>query len=181
MLCAVNIRSCKSSSAIFNSLWRDDAFHLSVTGWWVFTNEKPPSAYFSRASHCWCCSSCGVRARAFVWCLRSVGGSQFTYAVWQQLDGDLPMEDITCVFGSMEFACNCLKLCTLWFGAAVNVIFLLISISSCLVSLCCPWRHLLVILLQSERTTNSEISTFCHDTSETEGVTHLCEYFPEHI
>lgn len=50
-LCPVNIHSCKSSLAIFNSLWRDDSFHLSVTGWWVFISEKTLSASFRHASH----------------------------------------------------------------------------------------------------------------------------------
>lgn len=96
--------------------------------WWVFTSAKPPSAYFRRASHCWCCSAGGMHAWAFVWCLCPVGGSQFTYSVLHQLNGDLHVEDITCVFGCLEFACNCLKLCTVWFGATVNLVFLNLDI-----------------------------------------------------
>lgn len=122
LLCAVNIRSCKSSWTIFNSLWRDDAFYLSVTGWWVFTWEKTPSAYFRRTSHCWWCPACSMHAWAFVWCLHSIRGSQF--AEWHQPNGHLHVEDMTCLFGSLEFACNCLKLCTVWFGVTVNLTFL---------------------------------------------------------
>lgn len=126
LLCAVNIRSCESSSDIFNSLWRDDAFYLSVTGWWVFTSEKTPSAYFRRASHCWCCPACGMHARAFGWCLCSIRGSQC--ALWHQPNGDLHVEDMTWCLAPWSLPV------IVWFGVIANLIFLnylRILISNC--------------------------------------------------
>lgn len=46
------------------------------------------------------------------------------FAVLHQPNGDLHVEDVTCVFSSLDFACNCLKRCTVWFAVTVNLIFL---------------------------------------------------------